>query len=140
MGFPDPKTKIGEKSKRPHAGIPLNKDVIKKLIIESHGNLSHIADAIGSSRGVVRRFCDRDDELKECLSDARERIIDKLEKSCWDDAINRRDTGLRCFLLKTQARHRGYDQDEGKNMAKDIASAAFEYIIKKDSDKANTSH
>jgi hypothetical protein len=33
--------------------------------------------------------------------------------------------------LKTQAKHRGYEQDEAKNSAKDIATAAFDFIISK---------
>ena len=133
-----PKIQKGDKAKNPRPGIPLKKSLDKKVVLnlikESHGNLSHVADACGTTRGAIRRWCDNDDELKSALEDARERIIDKLEKSCWDDAIENRDTALRCFLLKTQARHRGYDQDESKNAAKDIATAAFNFIINKQSE------
>ena len=41
------------------------------------------------------------------------------------------DTGLQAFILKTQARHRGYDQNEEKNQAQAIATAAFDYILSK---------
>lgn len=134
-GFPSVAkgNKLGEKAKRPHPGVPLDKNVILELIQKHHGNLSRVADAIGSNRYCIRRRCDADQELGEALETARERRIDELEESCWDDAINNRDTALRCFLLKTQAKHRGYDQDESKNAAKDIASAAFAFIL----DKAN---
>ena len=123
--------KIGEKAKRPRPGIPLDKNVLLKLITQEHGNLSRVADALGTTRHAIRHRCDGDDELGKALEDARERRIDELERSCWDDAIEHSDTALRCFLLKTQARHRGYDQDEAKNAAKDIATAAFDFIISK---------
>jgi hypothetical protein len=101
------------------------------LIKKHNGNVSRVADAIGSSRCAIRARIATDKELQEAVSNARERLIDELEESCFRDAIDNRDTGLRCFLLKTQARHRGYEQDEAKNTAKDIAQAAFEFILSK---------
>lgn len=123
----------GEISKQPRPGIALDKKVMLDLIKQEHGNLSRVADRMGSNRYVIRRRCDADEDLGKALEDARERRIDELERSCWDDAIEQRDTALRCFLLKTQARHRGYDQDEAKHMAKDIATAAFDFILSKQS-------
>lgn len=132
-GFPSKAkgNQIGEKAKRPKPGIPLDKTTILELIAKHGGNLSRVADAMGTTRGCVRNRCDNDTELGDALRDARERSIDELEKSCWEDAITSKDTALRCFLLKTQARHRGYDQDEAKNAAKDIATAAFDFILSK---------
>lgn len=132
-GFPSVKkgNKIGEIAKRPKPGIALDKNVLLELIAKHGGNLSRVAEALGSNRHTVRRRCNDDTELLNALEDARERMIDELEKSCWQDAIETRDTALRCFLLKTQAKHRGYDQDESKNAAKDIATAAFDFIVSK---------
>lgn len=138
-GFPSVKkgNKIGEKAKIPRPGVPLVKSQILDLLKKHHGNLSRIADSIGSTRMSVRRFIDKDPELQEALTDSRERIIDELESSCWEDAINNpRDAAMRCFLLKTQARHRGYEQDEAKNTAKDIATAAFDFILNKSKNPA----
>jgi hypothetical protein len=134
-GFPSTAkgNKRGEKAKQPHPGVPLDKNMLLELIAKHHGNLSRVADACGSHRHVIRRRCEADKDLGEALENARERMIDELEKSCWEDAIETRDTALRCFLLKTQAKHRGYDQDEAKNAAKDIATAAFDFIISKQS-------
>lgn len=139
-GFPSLKkgNKIGEKAKRPHPGIALDKNMLLDLIAKHGGNLSRVADACGSNRHTIRRRCDADPELLNALEDARERVIDELERSCWEDAIETRDTALRCFLLKTQARHRGYDQDESKNSAKDIATAAFDFILNKSKNPAET--
>jgi hypothetical protein len=138
MGFPS-KAKgnaKGETAKQPRPGIPLNKEDILKLILEEHGNLSRAAERLGTTRYTLRRRCEADQELKEALEDARERRIDELERSCWDDAIENRDTALRCFLLKTTARHRGYGQDDNLSAAKDIATAAFDFIVNKSKNPA----
>lgn len=141
-GFPSVAkgNKIGEKAKQPRPGVPLDKNLLLELIAQHHGNLSRVADSIGTTRGSVRRRCDNDRDLGEALEDARERIIDQLEKSCWDDAIATKDTALRCFLLKTQAKHRGYEQDDAKNAAKDIATAAFDFIVNKSKNPAKPTH
>lgn len=140
-GFPTVKkgNKLGEKAKSPKPGIPLDKNALLHLIKETHGNLSRVADALGTTRHTVRRRCEADPELKQALEDARERIIDELEESVWDRALESKDTALQLFLLKTQARHRGYDQDEVKNAAKDIATAAFDFIVNKSKNPAEPS-
>ena len=136
-GFPSVKkgNKIGEKAKQPRPGVPLDKNLLLEMIAKHSGNLSRVADAIGSNRYVVRRRIDSDEELKSALENARERQIDELEESVWDRAKNSNDTTLQLFLLKTQAKHRGYDQDEAKNAAKDIATAAFDFIINKNKEQ-----
>lgn len=136
MAYPSTKgTKLGEKAKQPRAGIPLknsiSSDTLKSLISKEHGNLSRCADIIGTTRHAIRRMIDNDPDLQECLKDARERMLDQLEQSCFDRAIESNDTTLQLFLLKTQGKSRGYDQNEAVNTAKDIATAAFDFIIKK---------
>ena len=137
-GFPSVKkgNRLGEKAKQPRPGVPLDKNSILELIKQTHGNLSRVADALGSTRTSLRRRIDSDPELKDALEEARERIIDELEESVWDRANNSNDTTLQLFLLKTQAKHRGYEQDEAKNAAKDIATAAFDFIINKSKNPA----
>ncbi len=132
-GFPSVKkgNKIGEIAKRPRPGCPLDKDVIGDLITKLDGNISRVADTIGSSRGAVRNVVDRHPDLQELLRQARERQLDQLEQSCFDRAIETNDTTLQLFLLKTQGKSRGYDQNEAQNAAKDIATAAFDFIISK---------
>lgn len=128
---------LGDKARSPKPGIPLDREKIKELITKCDGNLSRIAESLGTTRGTVRRRINDDQELQNLLDDTRERRIDLLEDSCFQDAIEGRDTGLRCFLLKTQARHRGYDQDDNKNAAKDIATAAFDFILNKSKNPAD---
>jgi hypothetical protein len=130
--FPKGNKRLGESPvKSPRAGVPLNKEVMLKLIKEQHGNLSRVADMMGTDRHCIRRRIDNDEELQVALANARERMIDDLEQSCFDRAMESNDTGLQAFLLKTQGRHRGYDQSEASQTAKDIASAAFAFIMDK---------
>lgn len=138
VGFPSVKkgNRLGDKAKRPKPGIPLIKEDISKLIIEEHGNLSRVADRMGTTRTAVRNRINNDPELKEALEEARERKLDRLEHSVWLRAEESNDTGLQCFILKTQGRHRGYDQDDMKNAAKDIATAAFDFIVNKSKNPA----
>lgn len=137
-GFPSTKkgNKRGEVAKRPHPGIPLDKNTILELLAVHRGNLSRVADAMGSHRHVIRRRCDADPDLKNALENARERFIDELEESVFERALDSKDTTLQLFILKTQARHRGYDQDDMKNTAKDIATAAFDFIVNKSKNPA----
>lgn len=127
--------KIGEKAKRPKPGIPFDQNIVSELIHKHTGNLSRVADALGASRGALRNFVDRHPELQDQLKQERERQLDELEKSCFDRAIETNDTTLQLFLLKTQGKSRGYDQNEAQNAAKDIATAAFDFIISKQSNK-----
>jgi hypothetical protein len=132
-GFPSKAkgNRRAEKAKRPHPGVPLDEKMIAALIVEHTGNVSRVADALGSCRGVIRRIIDKNKDLQELLRQQRERQLDELEQSCFDRAMESNDTTLQLFLLKTQGKSRGYDQDEAKNAAKDIATAAFDFIISK---------
>lgn len=132
-GFPSTSkgNKLGDAAKRPKPGLPLDPNVAKELIIKYTGNLSRAADALGTSRGALRNLVDRHPDLQQTLKDQRERWIDDIEESVLSRANESNDTALQCFVLKTQGRHRGWDQDEAKNAAKDIAAAAFDFIISK---------
>ena len=138
-GYPlikKPAIKPGDKAKRPKPGIPLTKESILELIVKHNGNLSRVADALGTTRTAVRNRVKVDQEMTDALEAARERMVDELEASCFEDAIKTRDTGLRCFLLKTQGRHRGYEQEDVKNQAHVIATAAFDFIVNKSKNPA----
>lgn len=138
-GFPSKAkgNRTGETAKRPRPGIPLDKTTMLRLIAQEHGNLSRVADIMGTTRYTIRDRCDKDTELLKALTDARERQLDTLEQSCFDRAIETNDTTLQLFLLKTQGKSRGYEQSEAKHAAQDIATAAFDFILSK-SNKPNT--
>lgn len=126
MGYP--KVKRGDKAKRPHSGLRLDKATLLQLIPECRGNISKVADTIGCTRKAIRSCCDADPELNDCLVDARERRIDILEQCVYDRAEESNDTALQCFILKTQGRHRGWEQDDVKTHTREITMAAFDFI------------
>lgn len=133
MAFPSVAkgNKVGNKAKQPRPGLALSKNTMLELIKKYGGNLSRVADAMGSTRHTIRKRCDDDQELQQALTDARERIIEDIEESVFQRAAESNDTALQCFVLKTQGRHKGWDQSEAQNAAKDIATAAFDFIVNK---------
>ena len=140
MGFPKKKgkDKLGEIAKRPHQGIPLSTETILDLIEKTKGNVSRIADAMGCARSSISDKIAREPALKQALAESRERKLDELEDSVWSDAVHSSDTALKCFVLKTQGRHRGWEQSEAQNTAKDIATAAFDFIVNKSKNPAES--
>ncbi len=144
-GFPSRKNNpnlVGEKAKRPIPGIAIEKQVpiekIEELIVKHKGNLSRVAESIGTTRHTMRDVCDRNPSLKQALNDARERWIDNIEESVLSRAEDSNDTALQCFVLKTQAKHRGWEQDDNKNVAKDIAAEAFAFVLNRSKNPAET--
>lgn len=136
-GFPKPgKNKLGEPAKAPRPGVPLDKEKIKELLTRYLGNISKVADTLGCNRKSVERLINDDQDLIDCRDQARHRFVDELETSTWQDALEHKDPTMRIFLLKTIGRNRGYEQDESKNAAQDIAKAAFDFVINKSKNPA----
>ena len=133
MAFPKPK-----KAKRPHPGVPLDSAVIIELVHKHKGNLSRVADAIGCARSTIQDKMNREPEIKKAVMDERERFVDELEDSCEYQAIHEKDTALKIFLLKTRARARGYEQDMNPNATQDIAKAAFDFVLNKTANPAES--
>lgn len=138
MGFPKGDKRLGEKAKRPMMGVKIDDKVVADLITRNKGNLSRVADQLGSTRGSIRNVVNRSEHLKQLLADCRERQLDELEESCFDRAIADKDTTLQLFLLKTQGKSRGYEQNDAQNSAKDIATAAFDFIVNKSKNPAES--
>lgn len=130
MAFPSVKrgNKVGEVAKKPMPGVPLNEDDIERLLRYYHGNISRVADKLGTCRGTVRRRIDNSPHLSAVKTECRERFIDDLEECSWHKALNG-DTIMQLFLLKTIGKARGYDQDNNQNASQDLVKAAFEFVI-----------
>lgn len=137
-GFPSKAkgNKLGEPARNPQKGTPLDKNQVSMLLTKHLGNVSKVADTLGCSRHAIQNLLDRDPELAKVRTQARERFIDNLEQGVWERALDSNDTTLQLFLLKTQGRSRGYDQDSMQNAAKDIATAAFDFIVNKSKNPA----
>jgi len=140
-GFPSVKkgNKLAEPARNPQKGVPLDKNQVSMLLTKHLGNVSKVADTLGCARQSIQRLLDNDPELAAIRTAARERFIDQLEQSVWERSLESNDTTLQLFLLKTQARSRGYDQDSMQNAAKDIATAAFDFIVNKSKNPAESS-
>ena len=135
-GFPKGPNRLAEKAKRPKPGIPLDHKIVAELVVKHAGNVSRVADTLGCNRASVRNMIDRHPDLKALLADTRERWIDDIEESVLTRARESNDTALQCFVLKTQAKARGWEQSEAQNTAKDIATAAFDFIVNKSKNPA----
>ncbi len=137
MAFPSVKkgNKIGEVARKPMPGVPLDPNEIARLLVYYHGNISRVADKMGTCRGSVRRRIDNSPELTALKKECRERFLDDLEECSWHKALQG-DTIMQLFLLKTIGKQRGYDQNDNANAAQDIAKAAFEFVLNKSKNPA----
>lgn len=139
MAFPKQADKLGQKAKPPFQnGRKLDDKEIIALITKHRGNVSKVADALGTTRNCIQAHVDKNPDVQIALKNARERWIDDIELSVLSRADESNDTALQCFVLKTQARHRGWEQSEAQHTAKDIATAAFDYILNKSKNPAES--
>lgn len=118
--------------------VPINKSDFIMLIHKYRGNLSQVSDAMHCSRNALMRMAklDGNSDILDALAEARERHLDDIEESVYTRAAETNDTTLQIFILKTQGKTRGWEQDEAKNSAKDIATAAFDFILNKSKNPA----
>ena len=91
---------------------------------------------MGVSRNSIYTAIQSDLTLTQKLKDSRERYLDALEQSVFERAIDSNDTTLQLFILKNQGKSRGYEQSEAQHTAKDIAEAAFAFILNKSKNPA----
>lgn len=85
----------------------LNKQVVKKAIEGTYGNLSHAAQKLGVSRQAVYNYVNKHDDIKELLEQEREAMLDIAENNLFLNVQDRDNTAI-IFLLKTQGKKRGY--------------------------------
>lgn len=139
-GFPKPgKTKKGDIARDPQPGIKVNRDDIIKALLANNGNISQAAHALGCTRLTIHRAVESDSLVKQAREQGREAFVDQLEDSAEYEAINNPNAHvLKIFLLKTRARHRGYEQDDNKKHAQDIAKAAFDFVLNKTANPAES--
>lgn len=121
-------------AQNPLAGIALDKDQVKKLLIKHRGNLTRVAVALGCARQSIQRLVRTDPQIKEIVEDARERVVDEVEDAFTQKAIDG-DTTAGIFFLKTRARDRGYDQDFRSDIEA-VTRAALEFALNKSKNPA----
>lgn len=138
-GFPKGKKRIADLARDPQPGIKVDRDAIIKALHDTKGNISQAALRLGCARLTIHRAVEADSLVKEAREQAREAFVDELEDSAEFEAINNPNAHvLKMFLLKTRARHRGYEQDDNKQHAQDIAKAAFDFVLNKTANPAES--
>lgn len=126
-GFP--KDNEQDKANRPLPGVPIDREKLKALIIEYHGNLTRVAKSLGCARNSIKRIVNTDASVKEVLEESRERTVDEVEDAFTKRAIAG-DTTASIFFLKTRARERGYDQDYRADIEA-VTRAALSFAMNK---------
>lgn len=80
---------------------------IAEALVEARGLVSVAARRLGVSRTTLYAWMEREPELKQVLSDARELTTDMAEAALFK-AIQSGEAWAVCFYLKTQGKRRGY--------------------------------
>jgi len=80
---------------------------LKAAIEKSRGNISLVAKSFDISRTTVYTFLNKHPEIKQCLADEREKMIDNVESALYNQALDGNTTAM-IFFLKTQGKGRGY--------------------------------
>lgn len=125
-GYPE---NVSEKASRPLPGVPIDRELLKELLIKHNGNLTRTALALGCARNSIKSIVATDPDVKAVLEEARERTVDEVEDAFTQRAIAG-DTTASIFFLKTRARERGYDQDFRADIEA-VTRAAMHFALNK---------
>src|SRR5690349_7214176 len=119
------------KAKRPHSGVKVDTPIekIAELLVKYQGNISKTADAIGCDRGTIYSRIQQNPQLQQTLIDCRERWIDEIELGVYERAAHSNDTQLQQFILKTQAKHRGWEQNPFQDSKSTLIEQALQFIM-----------
>jgi hypothetical protein len=133
------KKPLAENARDPQPGITVDRNSIIDALRKTRGNISQAANILGCTRLTIHRAVESDPIIKEVREQGRESFVDELEESAEYEAINNPNAHvLKMFLLKTRARHRGYEQDDNKQHAQDIAKAAFDFVLNRTANPAES--
>jgi hypothetical protein len=100
------------------------RDVIKKRerfvlsLAETLGNVTEACKLAGISRRTYYNWYEESPEFRQAVQDVHETRLDMLEEAALKKALEKQDTTMLIFLLKTQAAQRGYQ--EHKRMSVEV--------------------
>lgn len=130
---------LAENARDPQPGIKVKKEDIIDALRKTRGNISQAANLLGCTRLTIHRAVDADTDIKQAREQGRETFVDELEESAEFEAINNPNAHvLKMFMLKTRGKARGYEQSDNKEAAQDIAKAAFEFVLNKTANPAES--
>ena len=127
-GFPKGAQRRADKAKHPVPGVPHDLTVIAEQIVKYRGNISKVADSVGTDRGTIYDMLKRHPHLQQLVDQGRQRWIDDIEDTVFDRAASSNDTQLQTFVLKTQGRARGWEPMQPVDTSKDAVNALAQYI------------
>ena len=80
---------------------------VREAIVKHRGNVTLVAKSFDVSRTTVYTLFEKHPELKVCLQDEREKMIDNVESALYNQALDGNTIAM-IFFLKTQGKGRGY--------------------------------
>lgn len=98
-------------------------DVAGALVV-NRGRIWKAARQLGTSGITVRRYIEEFESVAQWWMEAREVLLDEVEDALYLNAVETNNVAAQIFLLKTQARHRGYIEnpvDGGSQESQDVA-------------------
>lgn len=101
---------------------------VRESIEKHRGNVTLVAKSFAVSRTTVYTFFEKHPELKTCLQDEREKMIDNVESALYNQALDGNITAM-IFFLKTQGKGRGYiERQEVTGKDGDSLTVKVEYV------------
>lgn len=102
------------------AAITATAEQVIGQLRQSHGNISHAAGKLNTSRKTLHAYINEHPTVKAALADVRESTKDRAE-TMLQTRMAQSDT-LLIFYLKTQAHDRGYgDRSQIDHRIKDVS-------------------
>ena len=95
------------KQGRPVGGRRLDPIAVGASIAEMRGNVTAVARRYDVTRTAIQNLIRGNESLQAIVRDAREGMIDDAESALYRAVLNGEAWAV-CFLLKTQAKARGY--------------------------------
>lgn len=91
------------------AMYPMSPDAVREALMGARGNLSKAAERLGCTRQTIYNCIKAHPELEEVRVEARQCALDRVEDKAWDAAEEGEPWAV-TFILKTQAKDRGYTE------------------------------
>lgn len=88
---------------------------VENALMQVHGNISAAARALGVNRRSLSFRIQKNPQLREVLTDARESMLDNAETAL-QKAVLAGEAWAVCFYLKTQGKARGYIERQEHQM------------------------
>jgi hypothetical protein len=114
------------KKKHKHSARRLTDTSIETALIAARGNVSYAASSLGVSRNAIYAHIQKNPQLAQVLTDAREAIVDAAENALMAAVVAKQGWAV-CFTLKTIGRDRGYVERVEQQHSGQVAIMSINY-------------